>query len=432
MDVTAAESTPRFLWAIENARYDTQEVDPLDGVRRWGGAASGSKNDYDYSDLGMTIAATEIRVTDKRPQGVGVLPGGLGYYYGGDSQGKAFYLFEPMTASVIRKITTTSGFTAPAGRVLGMGIAPVTYINESASVKTKEFFTSDSEGNVLYCDTTDEPASWNLRSIFQLRTTTGDRPVAITKALEVGSKGNERWVFGGTSDLMAPDSSETPERKLTNDEQFIFGLRLTDNPNMDGTVTPIVTNDLTALKYMADGIFPPWSGAQTGDQVDLPAGAKGWHLKLRDKVVHATDPTDPEYVTTSPFLYQGVLMVSTFIPRTRHPDDAEKCPELGDGKLYALDPITGKSAWPAGKQAVVFDNIKIAGISAVDGKLLLGVKPLRPGALDALAIKGELSQFSVLAEGTAISLGALGTAGSGEPTGIEYDIPQLQYWKERF
>ncbi|MDR1874790.1 MAG: hypothetical protein LBQ90_07260 [Synergistaceae bacterium] len=434
MDVTSPGATPRFLWAVENVRYNEPESNPLDGIKRWGDAAGGNVNEYNYSDLGLTLSAAEIRVTSDDDGGVGILAGGLGYNYGSDSQGKAFYFFDPNDASIIRTITGTTGFLAPPGRTLGMGVAPIFYVLNSSNNTTKEFFTGDSEGNVLYCDMQGAPSTWNMKSIFQLRTVTApDRPVAITKAFEIGTQRNVRWLFGGTADLMVPDSgAAVPERKLTNAEQFIFGLNLTENPNLAGNAdTPLSTTSLVALKYMADSIFPAWSGAETGDQVSVPTDAKGWRLRLRPQVIHATEPTNPEYVTTSPFLYQGVLYVSTFIARTRQPEDDEKCPELGDSKLYALDPTTGKSAWTSGQQAVVFDNIKISGISAVNGRLFLGVKVLRSGALNALNDKSDIAGFRTHADGTTIDIGAMGDAGASAPD-VPYNIPLLQYWKERF
>ncbi|MDR1875145.1 MAG: hypothetical protein LBQ90_09070 [Synergistaceae bacterium] len=425
MDVTVPGSEPNFLWAVENARYEAAEPRPLDGVKLWGAAAAGNKNTRDYSDLGLTIAAGEVRTPSGGDEGVGILPGGLGYQYGADSQGRVFYLFNPEDASIIRKLTTSDGFKAPSGRVLGMGITPVSYI--SRGDRAQEFFTADSEGNVLYCKMEDSPSRWNLKSIFQLRTLTGDKPVAITRALEVGRQGKTRWLFGGTSDLMAP-----AHRTLTNEEQFIFGLNLTENRNLSEDVpTSLTTKDLVALKYIkpASDVFPSYG--ETGGQVSVPASAKGWFLRLRPKIIHPKEPTEAEYVTTSPFLYQGVLYVSTFIARTRQPDDDEKCPELGDSKLYALDPVSGRGAWKGGAQSLVFNNIKVAGISSSNGRMFLGIKVLQSGALDQLRRQPDLDGFRTHADGIAIDFGALGSG--EEPTPPDrYDFPVLQFWKENF
>jgi outer membrane protein assembly factor BamB len=279
-----------------------------------------------------------------------------------------------------------------------------------------------------------DPADWRMRSIFQLRTVDGSKPVAITKALLLAVKGNRHWLFGGTSDLMLPDpdSLVSADRKLVNPEQFIFALNRDANPTMiGGSPVPLATSQLVALKYMKDGLYPPNPEAAGGEQVTVQSDAYGWYLKLRGKVSHGTDPTDPEYVTTAPFLYQGVLYVSTFVPRTRQPYDNEKCPELGDGKLYALDPLTGKSMWQGGQQALVFENIKISGISASMGKLFLGVKVLKGGALNQLKHISELGEFQIYAEGQYIAFDALGEPPTLKPD-VQYNVPHLQYWKERF
>ena len=94
-----------------------------------------------------------------------------------------------------------------------MAIAPVTYLEDSETKHTTGFYTADSEGNVMYCDTTEPVGDWSLKSVFQLRTTSDaivpDEPVAIPHALLVAeTSAQAQWVFGGTADLMAPDTSE--------------------------------------------------------------------------------------------------------------------------------------------------------------------------------------------------------------------------------
>jgi Tfp pilus tip-associated adhesin PilY1 len=418
MDVTAAGNTPSFLWAIDNARYAETETFPIDGVKRWGAAAAESKANYDYSDLGLTIVAPELFSTDTA--GVGFVPGGLGYNYGADSQGKAFYVFEPKNGKIVKKIDRDNGYVGPGS--LGMGVTPVTYFTQGG--KTTEFFTGDSEGNVLHCDTTEAPADWKLKSIFRLRTAL-DNPIALTKALEIGrASGGTRWLFGGTANLMAPDFSET--RGLHNEEQYIFGLNLTRA--MEET-QPATTSDLVALKYLRStpDVEPAWG--ETGEQNQVQPEDRGWALKLRPKLSHATDPTDAEYVTTSPFLYDGVLYVATFIPRTRHPDDQEQCRDVGDSKLYALDPLTGASLWKNGtEQGLLFKDIKIVGISASGGNLFLGIKVLKPGGVQNLS--AEMWAYTLLADGTVLK-GPTAKTKVVRPT-LTPEIPHLQYWRESF
>ncbi|MDR3230981.1 MAG: hypothetical protein LBT65_06050 [Synergistaceae bacterium] len=419
MDVTKASGQPVFLWAIDNARYAGVEPKALDGVKRWGAAAGGSKaSEYDYSDLGLTIAAPDLRST--KTADVGILPGGLGYNFGADSHGKAFYIFKPQNGAIIKKLDTRNGYVGPGE--LGMGITPVTYITRDA--KTAEFFTGDSEGNVLFCDTTGHPKDWKLESLFRLRTAT-DGPVALTKALEVVRVGKTgRWLFGGTSDLMVPDFSDT--RKLKNEEQYIFGLNLKKLEEMSSVAT---TSDLVALKYLKTDpeSNPPYG--ESGDQVKVTEGDYGWFLKLRPKLTHATLPTEAEYVTTSPTLYNGTLYVSTFIPRTRLPNNQEQCMELGDSRMYALDPLTGASKWPDGGQAHLYRNVKIAGISASGGSLFMGIKELKPGALNGLHAYDEVSGGKIHARNTVLEIPIPVEETRGTPQ-LAPVVPHVQYWRE--
>ncbi|MDR3264481.1 MAG: hypothetical protein LBT15_00575 [Synergistaceae bacterium] len=422
MDVTKASGGPVFLWAIDNARYSASEPKALDGVKRWGAAVDGNKAaGYDYSDLGLTIAAPDLRSTETAD--VGILPGGLGYNFGADSHGKAFYIFKPRNGEIIKKLDTRNGYVGPGD--LGMGITPVTYITRDA--KTAEFFTGDSEGNVLFCDTTGDPKDWKLKSVFRLRTTTGG-PVALTKALEVVRVGKTgRWLFGGTSDLMVPDFSDT--RKLKNEEQYIFGLNLKKLETMSSVAT---TSDLVALKYLKTNpeSNPPYG--ESGNQASVTENDYGWRLKLRPKLSHATLPTEAEYVTSSPFLYKGALYVSTFIPRTRLPNNQEQCLELGDSRLYALDPLTGASKWADGGQAHLYRNVKIAGISASGKSLFMGIKELRPGALDGLHAYDEVKGGKIHARNTVLEIPLPVDDAPHSTPALAPVVPHLQYWREVF
>jgi outer membrane protein assembly factor BamB len=414
MDVTRPGSEPVFRWAIDNVRYAEVEKNPADGVKRWG-AAAGSGN-YDYSDLGLTIVSPALLHTETAD--VGIIPGGLGYHFGADSQGKALYIFSPKDGSIVRKIDMP-----------GMGITPVTYFSSNSSgsstSKTTEFITGDSEGWVLRCDTTRDLNDWALAPVFRLLSS-AKKPVALTKAISAGrtAKGG-RWLFGGTSDLMVPDFSE--QRVLKNDEQYIFALNL---GQVEKRTSPPTTSDLISLKYLLDPGYIPSYGVSE-DQTPVPTDALGWSLKLRPKMDHDRRPTDAEYVTSAPFLSGGVLYVSTFIPRTRKPGTQEHCEALGDGRFYALDPMTGVSKWKNGQQALLFADVKIVGISASQGSLFLGVRELQKGALELLRGYEELKDLNVLAEGTVLQIPAIATD-SAPDVSLERVVPHLQYWREFF
>jgi Tfp pilus tip-associated adhesin PilY1 len=309
-----------------------------------------------------------------------------------------------------------------------MGIAPISYVSEG--LKTVEFYTGDSEGNILYCDTrTGGPTGWTLDTLFRLRNVDASPggAIALTKGMALGDRSGTRWLFSGTADLMVTDFSE--DRMLRNDEQYIFALNLDKITDTAGVET---TTDLTALNYMRNtsSALPAWVGEVSSPQVAVPADAFGWRLKLRPKMVGDT-PTDAEYVTTTPLLYGGVLYVSTFIPRTRHSDDQEQCRDIGEGRLYALDPVTGASKWDDGtQQSYAFDNVKIVGISAARGNLFLGIKALRPGSVEAFGQYEELRHFRGHALNTIIEI-ASASLPEGKPD-LTPIVPHLQYWREVF
>ncbi|MDR1978398.1 MAG: hypothetical protein LBQ42_06660, partial [Synergistaceae bacterium] len=462
MDVTDPDSAkPQFVWAIDNDRYET----PKDGsAHRWGNTLGNYESFYKgYEDLGLTIVAPELKGVRKKLADdsydqfryVGIIPGGLGYNLN-DSQGRAFYIFEPGDGSIIKKITTTNGYAGPAGSTLGMGITPVHFLYNDKKTKlhAKEFFTGDSEGNVLHCDLTVPVEDWKLKSIFRLRSD-ADEPIALSVGylvLDNGKSGNGRsqWLFGGTADVMAPGQvmitmptgeKVNQQRGIRNDEQYIFGLHL-KNPKAQvktdlsypsgNTSTPMTVNDLTPLKYLktTPEITPVWLGEVGLVSQDEP-GPDGWKLRLRPKIDDLYQPTEAEYVTAEPFYQDGVLYVATFIPFTELPTDQERCRDIGYGKWYALDPDTGESMW-AGGQAYVFKNIKIVGISAARGNLFIGVKTLKAGALEEFAQYEETKNYVTHADSSIIETNRAYWSSTSLSLPIEPEIPHLQYWRETF
>ncbi|MDR1048308.1 MAG: hypothetical protein LBL51_01015, partial [Synergistaceae bacterium] len=460
MDVTNPSAAgPQFVWAIDNDRYET----PKDGsAHRWGNAFSRGYDAFykGYEDLGLTIVAPELKgVKEKLQDGygsfryVGILPGGLGYSLN-DSQGRAFYIFEPGDGSIVKKITTANGYAGPAGSTLGMGITPVHYLYEDEQTKllAKELFTGDSEGNVLYSDLTFPVGDWKLKSIFRLRAS-GDKPIALPVGYLIlgDKKGSNRWLFGGTADVMAPGQvmvtmpsgdKVNQQRGIHNDEQYLFGLHL-KNPRAavkadlsypSGNVSvPVTLSDLTSLKYLktTPPITPAWSGEATGDQPTV--GSDGWSLRLRPKIDDLSTPTEAEYVTSEPFYQSGVLYAATFIPFTELPTEQERCRDIGFGKLYALDPDTGDAMWEGG-QSYVFKNVKIVGISEARGRIFLGVKALKAGAIEeGFGQYEETRHYKTHAGGSIVEIKpAAKSKDRMSLPDIPPEIPNLQYWREIF
>jgi hypothetical protein len=215
MDVTNSSGTPTFLWAVENSRYTGG---PSAEVGLWGASVGGLDTDQ-YDKLGMTVAATaflKAQVSGLDERNVAFLPGGLGYNLGADDQGKIFYVLLPENGSVLKTFTNGSGFVKPATTQLGMGIAPITTIlpnPQRNSIKNRALFTADSEGNVLYCNTSDDVSDWTLKSIFQLRDLISDDAVVIPNVIGVGLAPNKDvWLFGGSAPLDAPDPDPDPDK----------------------------------------------------------------------------------------------------------------------------------------------------------------------------------------------------------------------------
>lgn len=469
MDITDGGSAPVFEWAIENARH--KESGPFyadDYVKRWGKAEASSGN-YDYTDLGFTIVpGVYFNPANDERDTIGVLPGGLGYKLGADSQGKAFYFFKPTDGSIIDKIDTSSfgksNFDAPSNRSLGMGVSPILF-HENAK-KAIAFYTADSEGNIIKCDMENiKISNWKLKSIFQLRTLgfeyennvadkpDADLPMAIPRKMILAkARSGHTWLFGGTSDLDAPGSDTLDSRKLTNKEQFIFGLNvknILEFGEVNIGITPAKAISSINLKtgesymrnmtYYADNLPVKYGNYgrnyRYSDEVGVNHGMDdyGWILRLRPKF----GETDAEYLSADPYLMNDVLYIATFIPYLSNISE-EACNDIGVGKLYALDPSTGLSVM-RDKPAITLENVKLVGISGnrYTNRLVLSVKELSAGAAGREIFGNFSNAFDISSNRTLFEVGA--------PGGIPYDpnsndpehnferlLPHIQYWRESF
>jgi hypothetical protein len=279
---------------------------------------------------------------------------------------------------------------------------------------------------VLFCDTALPVEQWKLQSIFQL-SAKGGAPISISKALLIldDTQKQERWVVGGTADLMLPFQKKGV-REIKNPSQYVFAL------NTHKTSGDLTAEDLFELSYVEDSIEGTYGKPQSklfsaGPIGEAPAGRAGWVLPLRPKTVS----TEAEYVTTSPYLYSGVLYVSTFVPSPVPEDmtDPELCSELGDSKLYALNPLTGQGKWEGGKQAVVLKNVKISGLSAFGKYLYVGFKPFRSGAALNLG-GGALEDYRLI--GPERNIGRFRAILEKFQMEEAAQVPHIQYWKEEF
>ncbi|MDR2522775.1 MAG: hypothetical protein LBC93_03635 [Synergistaceae bacterium] len=487
MDVTNP-SAPNFQWAVDNARYNGSEPDgagtswnnPDPTVHYWGNAAH---SDLRFAGrLGLTLrapipwnGARYINGDGVNPAGTRrhhsgfLLPGGLGLWGRSDkNHGKALLVNDSYEARSSlfnfrgNAASNTHIYGPPNIKIpvdngdykLGMFVSPVFVVDSDKDGLEEEYFATDSDGNIMVgnllqgdqSDAAHPNVRFYLKNFFQLRTildpltpgVAAGQPIMVPNGFALGKKGigatAARWLFGGSADLIGPDGVE-----VNNAQQYIFGLKLSNldlrpftdpyNGSAGEFQANATTGALTRLKYIktTPQVQPAWGGEETGDQNGVPTGAKGWRLMLRPKVVHPSIPTDAEYVTAAPFLYRRVLYVSTFIPRTWQPGDQERCRDVGDTKLYALDPETGKSKWKGG-QAYVLSNIKIMGISGSRGHLFLGIKALKPGALSSFQQYEELKDYVTHIDGSVVEVPT--PPSNDDQLDLEPIVPHLQYWRE--
>jgi len=395
MDVTSSDAGPKMLWAVDNSSYNGGTFQRR--LTAWGGLNAANAEDYEH--LGLTFQAAAFTKL-KDGSFLCLLPGGVGLSLGEDpqdKQGRVLFALEPETGRVKKKWSELS-----SGESLGMAVAPITYMERGGGLE--EFFTADSEGRVLHCKTEGQVASWGLKSPFRLVTVTPKQDVAaaadqgvlpgqgvaISKALCVVKTRTGRWLFGGTGDLEAPDLNGGNYRTRVNPQQFLFGLKL--EPGMTG----LKTGDLREWTYFKDNLTPAYSRVEFSEEEEekhlVQAGDKGWYLRLRPTMTESGDSSrgwGAEFMTTSPYLFGGSLIVTTFIPKLA----STSCDiGMGDSKLYMFDPETGKSDFD-GKEygatnkghSLTFHNVRFTGITAVGDRVYLGVRQLESGATKAAA-----------------------------------------------
>jgi type IV pilus assembly protein PilY1 len=428
MDATTPSGTPRFLWAIDNDRYDGG---PSSKVAAWGKIAAASK--IGYEKLGLTIAPAAFLWTDAGPSDkshIVFLPGGLGYALGQNDHGKVFYAISPLDGAILRTFEEGSGFKGPVE--LGMGIAPVSTL-EDENHRNTGLITADSQGNVLYGDPSPRLDRWELKSVFQLQGS-DEKPVLIPNALSAGvTAGGQMWIYGGSSELQAPGKDANGiQRRLFNAQNYIFGFNLTKTSG-DKSLN-IADSRMKKLKYIRDesSSLPPFGTPRSaGDNKLDPSAIKGWYLPLRPALSTGKVETFPEYVTTPPLLRGGILYVSTFIPRVKKSDEGEACPDAGYSKLYALDPLTGAGRWKnSGRsaQSVLIGNIKIAGLTIQGNRMYVAVKPLSASALKNLPSEVSGNRY-VAPDDTLWSFELPPEEAQASPT-IDTNTPYIQYWRD--
>ena len=451
MDITNPNQTqPNFLWAIANPRY-SQSTSTSD-IMRWGAAGNLANTGLfeHYTYLGFTVAQPAIRriAASGGTSYVGIMPAGLGYRHT-DTQGRAIFVFGLEDGGLLRTMRETSGFIQPPNLSawqarMGMAVAPLSFINVDGNDNNndsplREFFTSDSEGNILHSGIlSDTPVGdWSVRPIFRARNLeqvgatgpNGGGPIALPLGVTLGTDqrnritvGDQRggWLFSASSRIEGPGV----DQDLRNNENYIFALNLANHPVFsqgDTTTAPFSLYHLGNIRR--EGAPFDDSGPFTG------ANARGWRIRLRQSVP-GTYPTEAEYASVAPFLFRGELWVATFTPHAWLPGgDRERCHASGTGRLYRLNAETAAPRWGSGAQYLAFENVKIVGISIHDETLFLAVAEAAPGAAENAFGNHpapDVSSFQNVAPG----LYALGIDDLPRPEGDVSVEPGILFWRE--
>jgi outer membrane protein assembly factor BamB len=421
------------------------------------------------------------------PGYVGVIPGGVGYNLGQGLQGKVIIFFDIENGRSLRAIEDNTALLgsyispeyagsnrpghparehipADKGR-MGMAVAPISYFNHpdgdnnSTSGGTlREFFTSDSEGHILYSGILSEkdqngnitgvPVSrWRAKSIFRARVMEGPNrggPLAIPVALTLGrntSGGGNRWLFSGTAPVEGPDGKS----RIVNAENYIFALNLDNHPaympsgqqEIPSTNSPTFASaSERQVRTLANlgRVLRERDSADLGQADAIPSNAVteqhyGWLIRLRPPV----SGREGEYVSAPPFVFNGVLYVATFTP---HSFPGVQCESTGDGRLYALNPSTGGPMWGhsddnrTNKQSHLLKNVMITGLSSFRGNLFLGIKPLTADAVNSFSGNEDTRNYIDHSNGSVIEISPAVSSATEETIDVRQSVPHIQYYRE--
>jgi Tfp pilus tip-associated adhesin PilY1 len=241
------------------------------------------------------------------------------------------------------------------------------------------------------------------------------------------------WLFCGSGPLDAPDPDPGTglPRGILNVQNYIFAFNQTKTESFSS----VTLADLTPLEYAKDDHpYLPDYGVTSADNNLEPGNINGWYLALRpaQSMIDAgtTVGTRPEYVTTPPYLYNGVLYVTTFIPMVRGTDEYEVCPNLGHAKFYAIDPLTGKGKWKNGGQALVLTDIKVTGIAAAGGRLFFGIQALSGTAINQLETTMAKQEVSLQVAPNGSMFSIKGLSSPPVESTLSPEQPYIQYWRD--
>ena len=150
------------------------------------------------------------------------------------------------------------------------------------------------------------------------------------------------------------------------------------------------------------------------DPGQLSSDQKGWALKLKAEDKH----DEAEFVTTSPFFYDGKLIVTSYTPE-KISQDVCIVSERGIGRIYTLDVDTGRSL----AKPVSLKNVKVTGVTGVRGRILFSAEEKRSGAMKEAAEKNP--ELRLLGD----NLAEMRLARDGDLP-LRNGVPYLGYWRD--
>jgi Tfp pilus tip-associated adhesin PilY1 len=294
-------------------------------------------------------------------------------------EGAALFLLDPKDGGVIRVFDGSDlahanpesraggGVTGPAPYMGMMVSEPTLLRSNSSAYMTGQILTADNRGNIFRVRMESEsgaplkPEDWTIETAATLQKEAdidkSTASYALSGGMAAGSDGADgwqnMWIAGGTADVPAPVVDG--EGVIKNEKQMIFSFKM-------GESLQVRDKDWKELK----------ASSETNDDPTLALGAadgkSGWYIPLFDPPEPNQKKLMPEYVTTKPVLYNGILFIGTFLGQKLDVSESDKLcvtgSVTGKSRLYAIDMRTGGARlWSEGAKYIELTGVKIAGLT---------------------------------------------------------------------
>ena len=352
LDVTDPDS-PEFLWALENAVYESSDDDVPDVFLGWNSVrgqklnnsrsyvchweADGSGNvslseyahdaddlpaDLDYRDLQFSLSVPAVgKVTVPTQTGseskwVAIFGNGsnLGITGGGNENTGRVYVVDILTGRILKTITGSDLSSSNLKQV----VSPISVLRTNNRQEINTFYFGDDDGTVTEVNIGDV---WSYNEIVNVQASGG-----LSYGIELGSFNGDTWVFFATGDI--------DPKVVKGSKDYFVACNASDESNL-----PLedLTDDPESLHDASD---------------------PGWYFELTGKPV------------AQPKLYGGYLFFSSFVP-----NEEDLC-KVGSSRLYIMDALTGEGAWEnsSGENVkyVELEGVQVSGITISNGKVYLG------------------------------------------------------------